>query len=179
MNISDLPMGNAPVPVRFEHFPVKWQAFLWRNWEYVPPAKLAEILQCPEQTVLDAAAELGLPMTHEVNPKWLLFGYLTIIRSNWHLLNYRQLLQLLDWTPEQLAYTLKEEDFFWAKLGALKPACGELKYMPLTPEERKATALFRERVRKHIPQENELFGTAFHFCGEIRSAEILRRHGTV
>ena len=79
MNISDLPMGNAPVPVRFEHFPVKWQAFLWRNWEYVPPAKLAEILQCPEQTVLDAAAELGLPMTHEVNPKWLLFGYLAII----------------------------------------------------------------------------------------------------
>lgn len=156
MNISDLPMGNAPVPVRFEHFPVKWQAFLWRNWEYVPPAKLAEILQCPEQTVLDAAAELGLPMTHEVNPKWLLFGYLTIIRSNWHLLNYRQLLQLLDWTPEQLAYTLKEEDFFWAKLGALKPTCGELKYMPLTPEERKATALFRERVRKHIPQECEM-----------------------
>ena len=107
MNISDLPMGNAPVPVCFEHFPVKWQAFLWRNWEYVPPAKLAEILQCPEQTVLDAAAELGLPMTHEVNPKWLLFGYLTIIRSNWHLLNYRQLLQLLYFTPEQLAYTLK------------------------------------------------------------------------
>ena len=61
-------------------------------------------------------------------------GYLTLIRNNWHLLNYEQLLELLDWTPEKMAYTLKEEDFFWHKLGNLKPACPELRMTPLDDE---------------------------------------------
>ena len=38
-----------------------------------------------------------------------------------------------------MAYTLKEEDFFWIKLGKLKPAAGVLRYVPLTEEEQKET----------------------------------------
>lgn len=156
MNICDLPMGSAPEPVRFEHFPTRWQAFLWRNWEYAPAERLAEVLQCGTRELAEAASALGLPPQREPNPEWLRSGYLTVIRMNWHILNYRQLLQLLNWTPEQLAYTLKEEDFFWAKLGSLKPDCGELRFEPLTPEQERATALFRERVRRHIPAESDM-----------------------
>ncbi len=149
MKISDLPVGSAPAPVKFMHFPTRWQAFLWRNWEFFPAGKLAEVLGCSETDVRRAAAELGLP-DQKINPKWLIFGYLTILRSNWHLLNYRQLLQLLDWTPEQLAYTLKEEDFFWAKLGRLKPACDELRYAPLTAAEKSATDTLRKNLASHL-----------------------------
>ena len=174
MNVSDLPMGSAPAPLRFSHFPTVWQTFLWRNREYFPDEKLAEILQCPVRTVRDAAAALGLPARHAVNPKWLANGYLTIIRANWHILNYRQMLQLLDWTAEQLAYTLKEEDFFWVKLGALKPMCPDVKYTPLTPEQEKATERFRNRVRKHIPDESgmEYLEQPFTFAEKYRKREF-------
>ncbi len=174
MVVSDLPMGSAPAPLRFEHFPTAWQAFLWRNHSYFPEEKLAEVLQCPVATVREAAAALGLPPQRMVNPKWLSHGYLTIIRENWHILNYRQMLQLLGWTAEQLAYTLKEEDFCWGKLGALKPDCTEVKYAPLTPEQEQATERFRKRVRKHIPEESgmEYLEQPFAFAEKYKMREF-------
>ena len=39
-------------------------------------------------------------------------GYITLIRRNWHLLPYEQLLELVEMTPEQLAFTLREDDFY-------------------------------------------------------------------
>ncbi len=44
-------------------------------------------------------------------------GYVTLIRRNWQLLPYEQLLELLEMTPEQLAFTLREDDYLWVKLG--------------------------------------------------------------
>ncbi len=60
-------------------------------------------------------------------------SYLTVIRRNWHLLPYDQLLQLLGWSAAKLAYILREDDFLYIKLGSLKPKCLPLKYAP--PEE--------------------------------------------
>ena len=37
-------------------------------------------------------------------------GYITIIRRNWHLLPYEQLLELVQMTPEQLSFALREDD---------------------------------------------------------------------
>ncbi len=51
---------------------------------------------------------------------------LTVIRRNWHLLPYDQLLALLGWTARQLAYTLREDDFLFIKLGSVKPPCEPL-----------------------------------------------------
>ena len=47
-------------------------------------------------------------------------GYITLIRRNWHLLPYDQLLELLEMTPEQLAFSLREDDFLWIKLGIIE-----------------------------------------------------------
>src|SRR6478735_5687487 len=49
---------------------------------------------------------------------------------NWHLLPYDQLLTLLDMTSPQLAQILREDDFFFIKLGLLKPTCARLVYAP-------------------------------------------------
>ena len=78
-------------------------------------------------------------------------SYITVIKRNWHLLPYDQLLELLDWTPEQMAFTLREDDFLYVKLGNLKPQCEPLRYQ--APDE---AALQREReiariVRDGIP----------------------------
>ena len=153
MNFTDLPAGNAPQPVQLPHFPTCFQAVLWRNWGLVPPEKLAQLLQCTVDNILKSAEELGLPVPPEVNPKWVTHGYLTLIRNNWHLLPYSQILQLLDWPPEKMAYTLKEEDFFWHKLGQLKPECKEVFYRELSEEEKAATARIREIMAKYFGNE--------------------------
>lgn len=154
MKVSELPAGSAPVPLSSAVFPRRWQNFIWRNWGLIPPDRLAAVLRAPEEEVLRAAAEMGLPHPGKISCQWITRGYLTLIRNNWHLLNYEQLLELLDWTPEKMAYTLKEEDFFWHKLGNLKPACPELRMTPLDDEEKKRTAHIREVVQKFFPPEN-------------------------
>ncbi|MBK9139354.1 MAG: hypothetical protein IPM17_11435 [Verrucomicrobia bacterium] len=55
-------------------------------------------------------------------------SYITVIKRNWHLLPYEQLLALLGWSADQLAYTLREDDFLLIKLGNLKPRCEPLRW---------------------------------------------------
>ncbi|MBN2559372.1 MAG: hypothetical protein JXQ75_00375 [Phycisphaerae bacterium] len=57
-------------------------------------------------------------------------SYITILRRNWHLLPYEQLLELLDWPAEKLAYTLRHDDGVFWKFGSLKPRCTPLKFVP-------------------------------------------------
>ena len=154
MNISDLPTGDFPKCIDYRHFPTRWQLFLWRNWGLVPAERLASILGCTVEQAKKAASDLGLPPAKKVSPKWLSHGYLTLIRKNWQILNYEQLLQLLGWTPEKLAYSLKEEDFLYHKLGNLKPNCPKVKYRELTPRQKAATAEIKKTIRKYIPKEN-------------------------
>ena len=83
---------------------------------------------------------MGLEPQPFVDDAWLKRGYQTIIRNNWHLLDYPQLLELLDWPPERLEKCLREEDFLWIKLGSAKPDCGgEVIAQPLTQEQLTAT----------------------------------------
>ena len=173
MKIEDLPTGDAKNPVELPHFPARWQAFVWRNWGLVPTARIAQVLGCSETEIRQAAADMGLSSNPIVNPKWLSHGYLTLIRNNWHLLSYAQLLKLLGWTPEKMAYTLKEEDFFWIKLGSLKPECPELKYEALTTEQKTPTVRLRESLRKHIPADNMSYvEPPFAFAEEKTSGQI-------
>ncbi len=158
MNVNELPCGTSPDPVDYPHFPTRWQTFLWRNWGLVPEKKLADILQTAPENLKSAAEDMGLPPETEVNPMWISHGYLTLIRQNWHLLNYEQLLQLLDWTPEKMAYSLKEEDFLFGKLGHLKPDCPPLRYEVLTDEERRKTARLKE-IAKCYFSPDKLFYT--------------------
>ena len=59
MKAEDLPYGTPKPPVDYPHFPTRWQAFVWRNWELVTPARIAALLRCSESNVLDAAG-MGL-----------------------------------------------------------------------------------------------------------------------
>lgn len=151
MKISDLPVGNAPQPLRNPIFPRPFQNVIWRNWELLPVEKLASLLKCSTAEILEAAGAMGLAVPPRVNPKWTQAGYLTLMRNNWHLLNYEQMLELLEWTPEKMAYTLKEEDFCWHKMGQLKPLCPEVRYAPLTGEEKKQTAWIKEQMENYFP----------------------------
>ena len=78
----------------------------WRSsWARRPP------------NVAAMAESMGLPPAAAVPAEQKSRGYITLIRRNWHLLPYDQLLELVEMTPEQLAFALREDDFLWVKLG--------------------------------------------------------------
>ncbi|MBI3851514.1 MAG: hypothetical protein HY298_14745 [Verrucomicrobia bacterium] len=144
MLASDLPKGSAPPTLAFPHFPDRLHAFVWRNWPLVPMERLAKVVGAKPADILRIGKSMGLAKPPRITADLQRRSYITVIKRNWHLLPYEQLLELLDWTPEQLAFTLREDDFLYAKLGSLKPQCEPLKYIP--PDE-KTLARQREIAR--------------------------------
>lgn len=157
MRTEDLPKGNSPAPVPCPHFPARWQAVVWRNWGLVAPARIAAVLECTEDKIREAASALGLPPDPPVNPKWLSHGYQTLIRNNWHLLPYDQLLQLLGWDADKMAYTLKEEDFLLSKMGHLKPECPKLVWSELSAAQKSATDRIRQILNRYFTPDQLIY----------------------
>jgi hypothetical protein len=125
-----LPVGANPPALEFAHFPTRMHALVWRNWNLVETDRIAKVLETSAENVRAAAASMGLPAEVKVPANFRTRLYLSIIRRNWHLLPYEQLLTLLDMSSEQLSQTLREDDFLWIKLGSLKPKCEKIVYSP-------------------------------------------------
>lgn len=146
-----LPMGSAPPPLEAAWFPSRLHAFVWRNWALVPPARIAAVVGAKESDIARVGRSMGLEPPRGLTDEQRHRAHLTIIRRNWHLLPYEQLLTLLGWTPEQLAYTLREDDFFFHKLGLLKPKCLPLQWaVPTAAETARAEEIAR-LVREAFP----------------------------
>ena len=148
-----LPVGNAPAAIVSRHFPDRVHEFVWRNWNAVEPAKLAKIMGTTEENVRALAASMGLPPAATIPPEMKTRGYITLIRRNWHLLPYDQLLELLEMTPERLAFALREDDFLWIKLGSLKPKCERLRYTPPDEAASRRAAEIRRVVEEDFGAE--------------------------
>ena len=160
-DIQVLPVGSAPSAIVTQHFPDRVHEFVWRNWTVVAPEKLATIIGATPEQVTAIATSMGLPASPVVSPDIRKRGYVSLIRRNWHLLPYEQLLQLLEMTPEHLAVMLREEDFLWIKLGQLKPACEPIRYTPPTD-----AAVQRAGAIRQIVEQD--FGDAFKQPSEAR-----------
>ena len=113
------------------------------------------------QDITAIAESMGLPPATEIPAEMKSRGYITLIRRNWHLLPYDQLLELIDMTPERLASILREEDFLFIKLGSLKPKCEPLHYT--APGE--AARCRAAEIKQVVEAE---FGTEIHNPAEPR-----------
>ncbi|GMW03024.1 MAG: hypothetical protein AMXMBFR84_41600 [Candidatus Hydrogenedentota bacterium] len=145
-DVSILPHGSAPAALTSGHFPDRVHEFVWRNWGLLETTRLADVLGASEEDVAAIAVSMGLKGDLTVQPEMRQRGYVTIIRRNWHLLPYEQLLQLLNMSADQLDVMLREEDFLWVKLGRLKPACDPLRYSPPDEAAKKRAAEIRAIV---------------------------------
>ena len=145
----ELPVGSHPPAIEFEHFPNRVYALVWRNWNLVEPARIAETIGAQESDIYRIAESMGLPPAMPIPADYQKRMYITILRRNWHLLPYDQLLTLLDISPEQMLFSLKEDDFLFHKFGFLKPECGQLKYIP--PNKK---AMSRANEIKQLVQKN-------------------------
>ena len=143
-SIIGLPKGNAPAALLTPHFPDRLHAYIWRNWPLVPVATLARVVEATRTDLVRIAQSMGLGKPPNITADQWRRSYLTIIKRNWHLLPYEQLLMLLGWNAEQLAFTLREDDFLYVKLGQHKPACARLKFVrPSEATQGRAKALAR------------------------------------
>lgn len=166
---------KGKMALTYSHFPTSMQAIVWRNWGLVPVERIARVLGATREQVTELAEGMGLPVPQEVDPLWLTRGYITLIRANWHLLTYEQLMSLLGWTEDQLAFALKEDDFLWHKLGNLKPHTDPVNYRPLTDEEKAQTAHLKQRVIEQFPDAKyPLEDRPFGFLDRFMNPEMLQ-----
>ena len=126
--VAALPEGSAPAALEYSHFPDRVHAFVWKNWQLVPAERMAETIGATPEQILAMGHSMGLAGPPPITESQIRRSYITVIRRNWHLLPYDQLLALLKWTEEEMAYTLREDDFLYVKLGLLKPKCEPLRY---------------------------------------------------
>ena len=136
--------------------PTAWQTVIFRNYGYVRTERIAKVLGCDEETVCAEAKRLGL-QDEGYALDFEKRGYLTIIRNNWHLLPYAQLLTLLDFTEEKLAYVLEKDDFLGVKLGDFKPDCPSVSYAPLTAEEMEKTSVISYLLASYCGEKGKPF----------------------
>ena len=119
---TKLPPIRKDKQLELPHFPSRFHAAVFRLWETVDAKRIALAIGTTEEVINKAAKDMGLPK-QRYTEKWENRGYITTIRNAWHILPYEQLLRLLGWSEEQLATTLKEDDFLFIKLGRFKPYC--------------------------------------------------------
>ncbi len=124
----ELPMGAGPEALGVPHFGSRMQAFVWRNWQLVPVERMAEVVGAREEDIARLGRVMGLGAVPTIPEEVRRRSFITVIRRNWHLLPYEQLLRLLGWTAERMEFTLREDDFLFVKLGSLKPRCEVLRW---------------------------------------------------
>ena len=151
--LSALPEGDVRPALVAGYFPDRLHEFVWRNWGAVAPGKMAEVVGGSEADITAVAESMGLPRDVVASPDMRKRGYVTLIRRNWHLLPYAQLLALLDITPERLSIMLREEDFLWVKLGRVKPQCEMLRYSPPNEAAQQRAAEIRRLVEQEFGDE--------------------------
>jgi hypothetical protein len=149
--MTSLPRGAAPPPVPLPHFPDRLHAFVWRNWPLVPIERMARVVGAQPDAIRALGQSMGLTDAPSIPPGQERRSSLTIIRRNWHLLPYEQLLDLLGWTAEQFAYALREDDFLFIKLGSLKPDVPSLRYAPPDTAAQERAAQIAGIVRQVFP----------------------------
>jgi hypothetical protein len=151
MRINQLPVGFAPEPVALPHFPDRLHAYVWRNWQLVPTRRLAEVIGAKPEHILAVGKAMGLSDPAPISDEQQRRSHFTIIRRNWHLLPYEQLMTLLGWTVEDMDFALREgEGLFWW-LGGYKPQVGRLRYREPTREAAARAAEIGAIIRETFP----------------------------
>ncbi len=152
-----LPRGSHPPALTFDHFPSRLFAFVWRNWNLIGIEKMASLLACEPWQVRDMAQAMGLEETSPLFPDYPKQLYITLLRRNWHLLPYDQLMKLTGMSEKEMEFALKEDDFLFHKFGRLKPRVDRLRYsLPSASEWEKAASIYATvdaHLTEPLPQD--------------------------
>ncbi|MEO7650620.1 MAG: hypothetical protein ABIZ80_09130 [Bryobacteraceae bacterium] len=176
MSASELPQGSAPPTLAFPHFPDRLHAFVWRNWQLVPVGRLAKVAGTEPAEILRIGKRLGLAKPPRIAADQQSRSYITVLRRNWHLLPYEQLLELLDWPAEKLAYTLRHDDGVFWKFGSVKPKCDPLTFVPENAATRTRSQEIARELAEAFPRgAGGVDEPLFQFVADLSSRPRLSR----
>jgi len=147
---ANLPLGSNPPAIDYTHFPNRTFALIWRNWNLVAPERIAASINCSPKQVNEIAAAMGLKKAIAIPADFKRRMYITVVRRNWHLLPYEQLLALLDMSAQELEVALKDDDFLYVKLGDLKPNVSRIVYSAPTQEELNRAKEIKQLIAKQF-----------------------------
>jgi hypothetical protein len=157
----------AVQPIPEPHFPSRLYQFVWRNWELANLDRMALVAHTDPGALARLGESMGLPPKPRLTSGQLRRIYITVIRQNWHLLPLEQITELLGWTPEKMAFTLKEDDFLDIKLGP-KPACDPVTYAAPTAAEKRRAGEIRTLLQATVGPELTAPGEpAFEFVARL------------
>ena len=160
------------VSLPISHFPTAWQAVIFRNYNKVSTEVLAKVLKTSADVIKKEAERMGLK-ANETGKIWQKYGYLSLIRSNWHLLSYEQICTLLDIDEKKLSEILYEDDFMFVKMGDFKPDVS-CEYSPLNEEQIKRTEQILKVVKKY--GQTDVVEEPFSFMQKIGSQKMRNDH---
>lgn len=171
----NLPVGSNPAAIDYSHFPNRTFALVWRNWDLVAPERIAAAINCSPKQVKEIAASMGLKKSISIPADFKRRMYITVVRRNWHLLPYDQLLVLLDMTAQELDVALKDDDFLYVKLGNLKPKVAKVAYSEPTILElaraREIKGLVARQFKKFPGKPEERFQFLREFTAPVEKPE--------
>ena len=177
MSILTLP-DTTEVIAEYPYFPTRQQLFIWRNWGMVKTETIAEVLGTDVETVNGLAADMGLDVPMKYNAEYAKRGFITIIRNNWQVVPYDQLIKCAGMTRDELAFTLKEDDFLGVKLQE-KPNVSEIKYTPLTEEQKEQTKKLKAWTEKHFAEyRDKITVNDFDFIKDYGKPERKMKNNT-
>ena len=177
MSILTLP-DTTEVIAEYPYFPTRQQLFIWRNWGMVKTKTIAEVLGTDVETVNGLAADMGLDVPMKYNAEYAKRGFITIIRNNWQVVPYDQLIKCAGMTRDELAFTLKEDDFLGVKLQE-KPNVSEIKYTPLTEEQKEQTKKLKAWTEKHFAEyRDKITVNDFDFIKDYGKPERKMKNNT-
>lgn len=148
---APLPVGSHPEALPTPWFPSRLHAFVWRNWGLVEPGRMARVVGARRSDMVRLARSMGLDEARVVRPSDRPRCVLTVLRRNWHLLPYESLMALVGMEADELAYTLREDDFFYVKVGSLKPRVAPLRWHEPGEAEVARSAEIARVVREAFP----------------------------
>ncbi|NNJ24996.1 hypothetical protein [Alienimonas chondri] len=164
----DLPRGDQPPALAIDHFPSRLHAVVWRNWPILPADRIARTVGAEPAQIEALAASMGLPANQPIPDRFKPYFYKTVLRRNWHLLPYDQLLTLLEMDAEELAFLLHEDDFLYSKFGRSKPLCEPVRWRAPSESERRRAAEIRDLVAQRFGDLSSPTGDArFAFIDDL------------
>lgn len=172
----NLPVGSNPAAIDYSHFPNRTFALVWRNWDLVSPERIAATINCSPKQVNEIAASMGLKKSIAIPVDFKRRMYITVVRRNWHLLPYDQLLVLLDMTAQQLDVALKDDDFLYVKLGNLKPKVASVVYSEPTSQDfvraREIKKLVARQFKKFAGKREARFQFLREFTTPVETPDV-------
>lgn len=167
-------------PIASTAFPDILSAYVFRNWGVVEPQTLADAIGAKREDVVRIAEEMGLRRDVKVSPLWKSLGYVTVLRRNWHLVPYSQLMSLTGKSRREMRYALTEDDYLESKLGMPKPSCPRLEYSGELAESGRAARLeIRRRLEEEgvLPIDGDDGEPRFLFIERFGGLKPMRRDG--